>query len=268
MRPAEMGLVLHTSIDDPTAVSATILDLAVRGTIRIVERPFEGLRFLGDCDYDLVLDASGLVELEPFEQKLVGIVFDDASRIRVTTRRYRLGRRLYKFRWALDHAVVARGWFRFSPAMARTLQVAVGLVLLLLGLYVGVEAAEPEIGATLALMGAIAAIFCRTAPRRTGRGRAAREWICDFREFVTRIDVGVLELTGGRTPSRFERILPYALVLGLADEWADAFADVDAEPPDWYAYDHTRPDFRRFVVDVRRAARIIGGELTSRRADI
>ena len=49
------------------------------------------------------------------------------------------------------------------------------------------------------------------------------EQILGFREFVARVDKDRLERMGGRSPERFERVLPYALVLGAADAWADAF---------------------------------------------
>jgi uncharacterized membrane protein len=43
-------------------------------------------------------------------------------------------------------------------------------------------------------------------------------------------------------PTIFGRLLPYAMVLGVADQWATAFRDLMTEPPDWfigpYGYGH------------------------------
>jgi uncharacterized membrane protein YgcG len=77
--------------------------------------------------------------------------------------------------------------------------------------------------------------FAPVMPRRTPRGRAVYEEILGFREFVSRVEKDRLERSGGRTAERFERVLPFALVLGAADAWADAFDGIYQEPPRWYA---------------------------------
>ena len=56
------------------------------------------------------------------------------------------------------------------------------------------------------------------------------EQILGFREFVTRVDKDRLERMNDRTTERFERVLPYALVLGAADSWAEAFDGLYTEP--------------------------------------
>ena len=35
-------------------------------------------------------------------------------------------------------------------------------------------------------------------------------------------------------PTIFGRLLPYAMVLGVADQWAHAFEGLMTQPPDWY----------------------------------
>ena len=82
--------------------------------------------------------------------------------------------------------------------------------------------------------GVIAGGFSRVMPRRTRKGRRARQHIQGFREFVERVESDRLERLGMRNVSQFERLLPYAFVLGVADPWADAFADLYTQPPDWF----------------------------------
>jgi uncharacterized membrane protein len=54
---------------------------------------------------------------------------------------------------------------------------------------------------------------------------------------------------GGRSPERFERVLPYALVLGAADAWAEAFDGLYREPPRWYVSRSPGPFRTRSFVD-------------------
>jgi uncharacterized membrane protein len=100
-------------------------------------------------------------------------------------------------------------------------------------------------------------------PRRTPRGRKLYEEILGYREFLQRVDRDRLERLGGRTTDRFEKGLAYALVLGAADAWADAFADLYAKPPDWYHSDGDVYGFRSrdFVSSLGRSLNTIGRTL-------
>jgi uncharacterized membrane protein YgcG len=107
-------------------------------------------------------------------------------------------------------------------------------------------------------------LFSRAMPRRTARGRAVYEEILGFREFVARVDKDRLERMGGRSPERFERVLPYALVLDAADVWAEAFEGLYREPPRWYvsrAPGPFRP--RSFVDGLGQSLGTIGSALSS-----
>ena len=80
------------------------------------------------------------------------------------------------------------------------------------------------------------------------------EQIRGFQEFVTRVDKDRLERFGGRTSERFERVLPYALVLGPAD----------TEPPRWYQRRSGRPfHTRAFVDDLGGSLNTMGQALAS-----
>jgi hypothetical protein len=37
-----------------------------------------------------------------------------------------------------------------------------------------------------------------------------------------------------KTPEMFEKFLPYAMALGVEDNWAQAFEGIYREPPRWY----------------------------------
>jgi hypothetical protein len=72
-----------------------------------------------------------------------------------------------------------------------------------------------------------------------------------------------LERTGGRTAGRFERMLPYAVVLGVADQWADAFAESTRSRRPGVGTPG-RFHSRGFVADVGGSLKTIGTTMTSR----
>src|SRR5262249_59779078 len=92
----------------------------------------------------------------------------------------------------------------------------------------------PVACASFVLSGLIIALMGRAMPRRTRKGREAYEQIAGLREFIARVEADRLERLGGRTAGTFEKILPFAVVLGVADRWARAFAGIYTAPPSWY----------------------------------
>jgi uncharacterized membrane protein len=72
-------------------------------------------------------------------------------------------------------------------------------------------------------------------PAKTALGsRKLRECV-GFQRFVKLAEKDRLEKLITDDPTIFGRLLPYAMVLGVADEWANKFSDLMKEPPDWYS---------------------------------
>lgn len=58
--------------------------------------------------------------------------------------------------------------------------------------------------------------------------------ILGLKEFIETAEKPRLESLLEDDPQYFYRILPYALVLGLSDKWAEQFKDITMEKPSWY----------------------------------
>ena len=56
-----------------------------------------------------------------------------------------------------------------------------------------------------------------------------------LREFIKTAEKKRLEMLVDEQPEYFYRILPYAMVFGLANRWADKFKDISIKTPDWYS---------------------------------
>jgi uncharacterized membrane protein len=78
-------------------------------------------------------------------------------------------------------------------------------------------------------------LFARAMPRRTRKGAEARQWALGFQEFATRVEADRLERAAADPRHAFEALLPYAMALGVADEWAEKFEGIyEGRPPTWY----------------------------------
>jgi uncharacterized membrane protein len=76
--------------------------------------------------------------------------------------------------------------------------------------------------------------FAPAMPRRTKKGVEMREWAVGFEEFVDRVESSQLE--ADRARNVYETLLPYAMALGVAEQWSRQFEGIYAAAgPSWYA---------------------------------
>ena len=88
-----------------------------------------------------------------------------------------------------------------------------------------------------------------------------------FKEFVVRVEKDRIEPMAKDDPTLFQRLLPYAVVLGVADEWAERFEGLLTEPPTWYeSPSWGQGNFypRAMVTDLGQSMHAMGSTLTSR----
>jgi uncharacterized membrane protein len=84
------------------------------------------------------------------------------------------------------------------------------------------------------LSGLIMVFFGWFMPSRTTRGTREVEKVLGFREFLSRVEGDRLERMV-KTPEMFEKFLPFAMALGVEDNWAKAFDGIYTQPPSWYS---------------------------------
>ena len=127
-----------------------------------------------------------------------------------------------------EHASPATWLFAVVMALAALLVVLVILVLTLPNL---IKAASALLG--FAALGT-AGWFLSTPYRRTPLGDDYKARILGFREFLRVAEKPRLEALLEDNPAYFYDTLPFALVLGVTDKWADKFKDIEMSAPDWY----------------------------------
>ena len=83
------------------------------------------------------------------------------------------------------------------------------------------------------LSGLVVVLFGWFMPSRTVQGTRQLEKVLGFREFLSRVEGERLDRMV-KTPEMFEKFLPFAMALGVEDNWAKAFEGIYKEPPSWY----------------------------------
>jgi uncharacterized membrane protein YgcG len=134
------------------------------------------------------------------------------------------------------------GFFPGSPEKVRQTHLVGGAVLTAAGAGIiyglGQVAGAAIIGAPVVLTGLGLAASSGAMPRRTGAGREMFRRCLGFREYMT-----VAETDRQRFAEEagiFEEYLPYAIVYGCVDKWAEAFEGLETAPQttNWYVASH------------------------------
>jgi uncharacterized membrane protein YgcG len=240
LRPGQAGTLLD-GVANPRDVTGTIVDLAVRGYLRIedVEKPL--LRAPHDWRLVRLKKTGGLLD---YEQILLDGLFSDAATHSgaATTLLSELGAdfagSLKQAQDALYTDVAGQGWFTGRPDRVRRRWLIVGGVVFVAGAAaIAAMAAFSHLGlipVPVALAG-LALIGCaRWMPVRTAKGTDLARKLLGFRRYLTTTAAGKTGPAGQH--ELLDEYLPYAIVFGCTRQWADvtaALAGAD-RAPSWY----------------------------------
>jgi len=241
LRPGEMGMLLDERADT-LDVTATTIDLAVRGYLRIEEVDPASSAAKGK-DWRLIRLKKADEALLPYERRLLNGLFEDEDErksVLLSELRYHFAESMEEVQDKLYKDAAARGWFARDPRVAKAgwegkalLVAAAGLVLCYAAGYFSglalVPTAVPVAG--LALMP-----LAYTMSRRTATGSEALRRVLGFRLYIDTAETRRQEFN--EKANIFVSYLPYAIVFGSVTKWARAFDGLDAqvrESIDWYA---------------------------------
>jgi hypothetical protein len=239
IRPGQVGTVADESAD-VVDITATLLDLAIRNYLEIVELPRSGE--FGRLDWRLERRNEGGPELLPYEKSLLDAVFADGETVQVSELGPALRPRLDSVREHLYADVVTQGWFSQRPDAVRNRWTTAGVVLILAGVVLTFVLALVTkfglVGLAVILAGAALALAGQLAPARTARGSAVLRQIAGLRDYLAHESSS--DLPEHHRLEFASRCLPYATVLGLTEKWAVEIANTDDdETPDegigWYS---------------------------------
>lgn len=80
-------------------------------------------------------------------------------------------------------------------------------------------------------------IFSYFSPAKTAKGVATKEYLLGLKEYlqIAEKDRLLFHNAPDKKPEVFEKLLPYAMVLGVAEIWAKEFEGIYVTPPTWYS---------------------------------
>ncbi len=237
--PAEAGTLLDDRIH-PRDITSTIVDLAVRGFIKIEETDDEGLLFHHkDYIFHLLQKRQDWNGLAPHERVMMENIFtDDVPDTRLSSLKNRFYTAVPVVRTDIMSALKQKGIYTLDPESANAYSFGAAFCIVIpfaIIQYFGWAdffSSVPMLILSVLISALIWWLFARVMTAKTVKGARTHIAVLGFQEFMNRVDADRLKVM---PPSTFEKFLPYAMALGVEHHWAQAFAGIIKDPPGWYA---------------------------------
>jgi hypothetical protein len=239
LRPGEVGTLIDERID-PVDVTATIIDLAVRGHLTITELEHETEFARPDWELRRVSNAPS-EELQRYENVLIRAIFGDSDSVLVSELGRQVRANLGLVQDALYDGVVKRGWFTERPDRTRSLWATIGIGVTALGVVLTVVLALIStwglLGIAVTAVGVGLLLIGRHMPAKAPAAGRVLGQVAAIRGELLEMDVS--ELPADQHAELCSRALPYAVVLGGSERWIDALVATDSDEDEdegfhWY----------------------------------
>ena len=240
LRPGQVGTLVD-EVAHPLDVTATIIDLAVRGHLQIVE--VEQAGFFGGGDWSLRALDKPLDGLHAYEVTLLSSIFAGSYEVLLSELKGTFARHLAQVQSELYDDAVGQGWFVTRPDHIRALWVGIGIAVIVAGVVLtGLAAAFTSFGLVpvpVVVAGVVLLACAGRMPHRTPKGTGVLRRALGFRTFIEQSEKERARFAERK--NLFSEYLPYAIVFGATEKWAKAFAGLDGALPDtggWYVGHH------------------------------
>ncbi len=237
LTPAMVGMLVNQKprVED---ISATIVDLARRGYLRIIESEERSIIVVKKYGFERLRD--DLSGLHDYEREVMEGLFEAGDRVTqddLTNKFYAHNNAILNL--GVKKEVLDKKLFRDDPAKVRNRYLTMGI--LPAALAIAAVFFLPiwfDLGWFVVLLltcipaGIIVAVVGWAMPARSRAGSKAYEHVLGFKEYMETAEKPELEYM---TPENFQANLPYAMVLGVEDAWAAKFAGILTTSPSWYS---------------------------------
>jgi uncharacterized membrane protein YgcG len=230
MRPAQLGLILDESADTKD-VTATIVDLAVRGFLTISE--VAGMR-----DWMLTRKGGDVARLLPYEKTLLdGLFLGGRQQVKVSELKGTFQSTLRSAESQVYSDAMSRKLFRFRPDYLRGIAIVVAILVILAGagltFILGLLFGWGLVGLAVILTGLVLIVVHRSLSTRTAPGRDLMQHTLGFRLYMNTAEKYRQQFA--EKAEIFTQLLPYAIVFGSVSRWAKAFEGIDTSATNsWY----------------------------------
>ncbi|MDO8507697.1 MAG: DUF2207 domain-containing protein [bacterium] len=224
--PVAVGTLVDEKVDKKD-ISAGIIDMAVKGYLKINRLDGKGIFKTKDYELTKLKGSQGLAD---YERKIFDALFASGNTVKLKDLDASFATDVKEAQKLVFESLVAQGYFAKSPQKVRNIYLVVGFIVLFAGF------AAMMLAPSLIAVGVIILIFSFFMPARTLKGVYAKEHILGLKEYLSVAEKDRIKFHNApeKNPQTFEKYLPYAMALGVEKEWAKQFEGIFKENPSWY----------------------------------
>jgi uncharacterized membrane protein YgcG len=264
LTPMEVVGIVSEKVD-AQHISAEIIYLATQGYIKIVEleEKFAGLIKMKDYEIFKIREYDGINGFDKnllfylfntpttptfssfFKNETPLVVSGDSNTVKLSGLKFTFYKYVSSVITLVLNSLLAKGYYKNLGKMKNpgarwvailflgiwgSLIIGIGLGSVLFGGKTG----PLSLGIFLSVV--IYAIVSSLSPAKTEKGVAVKEYLLGLKDYLRIAEKDRLEFHNApeKRPEVFEKLLPFAMVLGVADIWAKEFEGIYTTPPSWY----------------------------------
>ncbi len=236
--PAEAGTIVDENCGQKQ-LTAEIIELAVKGYLRI-RREEKKVLIIKSVDYTFEKLKEAGDDLSKHEKIILSGIFGEKDKVELSDLKTTFYEKYNNFTKEVYGSVSKKGYFVGNPSEARVKYFALyfGVLVVVFALVLAVTGSEPGAYAALSFIVSlgIAGVFSYYMPQKTKEGVLLREKVLGLKEYLSVAEKDRLKFHNApeKDPEQFEKMLPYAIVLGVEKEWARQFEGILRTNPSWY----------------------------------
>lgn len=237
LTPTEVGTIIDEKVDMHD-ISSVIIDFAVKGYIKIVEIKTKKALFFDSVDYELikVKEYKNAPNIKAHEKDVLDEIFKTKDKVKISTLKYKFYKKLKTIKEDIYKDLVKEKFFVHNPEKIRETYSGIGIFIIASQFFVGgfiFELFGLTFIISIILSGILILGFGRIMPRKALKGAKALVEIRGLEEYIRTAEKDRIKFQEDQNIF-FEKLLPYAMVLGLGDKWGEAFKDIYTKPPAWF----------------------------------
>lgn len=230
---AEAGMIIEDGVQSKS-ISALIVQLAIEGYLIIKKIDKNG--FFSSDDYEFIRTAKEESDIDNEQKKsLLQAIFKEKHQRRMSDMKNEFYKDFERIKENVVQSMMQKQYYTKNPVTVRISYIAIGSMLGFSSLFAG-SALGLAYGFAIFFSAIPVIIFGILMPQRTYKGALLREEILGLKMYMITAEKDRIEFHNApeKKPERFEKLLPYAMALGVEDQWARQFESIYKDSPEWY----------------------------------
>ncbi|OQB05980.1 MAG: hypothetical protein BWY19_00648 [bacterium ADurb.Bin212] len=263
LSPLDMGMLQNDGRIDNKFLTASIVNLAVKGKIKIEKIESSGL--LKSKDYKLIKTEQTLDGVSPSEKKLFDRLFGNNNEILTSSLKNKFYIEIPRIQNSSMDYLVNKNWLIRSSRYWQTGFIVAAIVQFVLGIFC--MNFGKYFGYSLMISALIVFVFSFLMTKRSEEGAKLHKRILGFRLYMSKAEKFRQQFN--EKENIFEAYLPYAIMFGITGLWIKQIKSIYGEEyvnnyhPLWYVGVGQMFDFNSFSNDMQSLSSNIGNTLSS-----